>query len=412
MTHRSGLLVLLVLLLVFPFCGKAQTFYSEDFDGNGGSGSTWLTGTLNTAIGAQGANANLFYISDQEDGNAAGVCGSAGSGDQSLHLGSSTLGDLGAAYDAGCSPGCLACDLFPLFCSDTQTDKRSQSQDINTTGRTNITMAFNYIEAGSGTSDDAIVEYSTDGGTNWTTLANTAKTVLTCSPQGTWTTFTSVLPGACEGITNLRIAFRWVNNADGVGTDPSFAVDDITLSVPTPMPVSWLGFTAQQKGTQVKIDWATASETNNRYFEVQRSLDQQSWYEIATIAGQGNSAQQTNYTEYDPNPFIGWSYYRLKQVDLDGNIHFSAVRAIEVERDLGSLTLAPNPAKESVTLTWEDIEGATVNLYDMQGRAYRLPMRRESGRLVLNTSRLLPGVYVVQIDHGTQRASRRLIIAR
>ena len=210
--------------------GGPVTVYSEDFDGNGGTGSTW--GTLNQDVGAQGSAANRWYISDEEDGNAPGQCGTAGNNDQSLHVGSTTVGDLGAAYDAS-APNAFLCGLLPPNGCPVNTNKRSSSLNINTIGYTGMTLNFNYIENGEGADDDAVVEYSTNGGTSWTQLSNTAKTPLCGGGQGQWTAFSAPLPASCENIANLRIAFRWQNDADGVGTDPSFAVDDITIVAPS-----------------------------------------------------------------------------------------------------------------------------------------------------------------------------------
>ena len=202
--------------------GGTVTVYSEDFDGNSGAGSTWAV--TNSTIGSQGNSPNIFYISDQESGEAAGNCGVSGTGDNSLHIGSTTLGDLGAAYDAG--------GLCPFFWC-TNTDRRSFSNNINTTGLSNLTLSFNYIENGEGTDDNALLEYSINGGTSWLTLIDLAKTTLgACSPQGTWTAYSTTLPVTCENISNLRIAFRWKNDDDGNGTDPSFAVDDISITAP------------------------------------------------------------------------------------------------------------------------------------------------------------------------------------
>lgn len=198
--------------------GGPVTVFSEDFDGNGGAGSRWNTAVLNTSIGAQGAYANLWYISDMESGLSPGSCGDFGWGDNSLHVGSSLLGDIGAAYFAG------------GFFSAT-TNKRTSSLAINTTGVTGLTLNFNYIENGQATNDDALVQYSLNGGTTWNALSNPAKTnPVPCAPQGLWTAYSIALPATCENITTLLIGFRWVNNNDGIGTDPSFAVDDITIT--------------------------------------------------------------------------------------------------------------------------------------------------------------------------------------
>ncbi len=213
--------------------GGPVTIFEEDFDGNGGAGSNWVTTPLNNDVGVQGITANQWYISDVEAGNAAGACGSAGGGDQSLHVSvhPSFGGDVGAAYanDVACLPGCFNCD-FSSFCYDMTANKRSMSQNINSVGVTGLTLTFNYIENGQGAFDDCIFEYSIDGGANWLTLANPVKPSLgICAPQGLWTGYSIGLPVTCEGITNLRIAYRWQNNADGIGTDPSFAVDEILI---------------------------------------------------------------------------------------------------------------------------------------------------------------------------------------
>ncbi|HHG85744.1 MAG TPA: T9SS type A sorting domain-containing protein [Bacteroidetes bacterium] len=224
---------------------SSSPIFVEDFDGNGGAGSNWVTAPLNQNTGTNGANANLWYISDQENGNLPPNCGSAGGGNLTLHLSSSTVGDLGAAYDTGCEPGCAICDILPAFCSYTSTDKRSQSQNISSVGFANLTLTFDYIENGQGVTDNAIVEFSTDGGATWAMLIDPPKTALGCAPQGMWTAFSVPLPASCNNIPNLRIAFRWQNDGDGVGTDPSFAVNNIQISPPsTPLPFSWIGGTS------------------------------------------------------------------------------------------------------------------------------------------------------------------------
>lgn len=219
------------LLLIFSFISFnsfAQVFYTETFDGTtcaAGSGCDpslvlWTT----TNVTANGATANKFYVSDTESGMAANQCGTAGQNDQSLHVGNvpgSTFslicpsGDCGAAYDAS-----SAAEI---------TDKRCESPTISCAGQSNITCAFNYIENGQGALDDASLWYF-DGAT-WTLLDPLAKTPTNCGGgQGRWTAFSIALPASANNNPNVKIGFRWINNGDGAGSDPSFAVDDITLS--------------------------------------------------------------------------------------------------------------------------------------------------------------------------------------
>jgi hypothetical protein len=216
------------------------TFWTEAFS-NGCTAGCAATayagpnGSWTQTNSSTGSAPNNWFISCAENGNAAGVCGAGCGSDPSLHIGanpnsecvclycSQAQGDCGASYDA-CGPG----DGFG-FCAGggVSTDKRIESPTINCTGKSSITLGFNYIENGQGTSDDATVWYY--DGTSWAVLSNPAKVVI-CGGQGTWTAYSIALPASADNNPNVKIGFRWVNNNDGAGTDPSFAVDDITLS--------------------------------------------------------------------------------------------------------------------------------------------------------------------------------------
>ncbi len=217
----------------------SQIFYTETFDGatcvaTSGCDQSLVGWTLTT--GVEGPYANKFYVSCQENGNAAGICGSSCGSDQSLHVGNVAgspgsfvcpAGDCGAAYDA--SGGCA-------------TDKRAESPTINCTGSYTIQISFNYMENGQGTIDDASLWYY--DGTTWTNINALAKTSTACAPQGQWTAFTATLPASADNNPNVKIGFKWINNADNIGTDPSFAVDDITLnSTGGPPPVAAFTYT-------------------------------------------------------------------------------------------------------------------------------------------------------------------------
>ncbi|MDX2359429.1 MAG: T9SS type A sorting domain-containing protein [Crocinitomicaceae bacterium] len=217
--------------------GPVTAFY-EGFENGCGSGCSahgvdtgngaWIITDSSPAVDACGftTSPNTFYVSCAENGNAATACGTgcAGGGDESLHLSSTTLGDLGAAYDTGgwCSFG------LGGWGAGTDTDVFVESPVIDLSGISSNTVDFVYMENGSGTTDDATLWYY-DGAT-WALLNGLAKTGLGCAPQGTWTAFSIALPASADNNANVKIGFRWVNNDDAVGSDPSFAVDDISIN--------------------------------------------------------------------------------------------------------------------------------------------------------------------------------------
>ncbi|MEM9024100.1 MAG: PKD domain-containing protein, partial [Bacteroidota bacterium] len=120
-----------------------------------------------------------------------------------------------------------------------------ESPTIVTTGLANISIQFDYLEMGDLTNDNATLWFSDDNGANWSQLLDLPKTPSALCVVAEWDTFALSLPGSADNNTGIKIGFEWVNNGDGVGTAPSFAVDNIRLfGVPQVAPVA--GFTQNQ----------------------------------------------------------------------------------------------------------------------------------------------------------------------
>ncbi|TND06510.1 MAG: psrP1 [Bacteroidetes bacterium] len=209
-------------ILLLSLSAKGQTvLFSENFN-TGGPG--W---TLNVVTGPEGTDPNFFQVDDDEGGGitpnlgAPGSCGAANNGDMTLHVTSVFNPAGGAAYDAGGLCGILFCP---------QANRRSESPTINCSGQSTVSVSFNYIEGGHLTNDDATLWYF--DGVTWTMIDNMPKTLTGCGGQGLWTSRTVALPASANNNANVKIAFGWVNNDDGVGADPSFAVDNVEVTVP------------------------------------------------------------------------------------------------------------------------------------------------------------------------------------
>jgi gliding motility-associated-like protein len=189
------------------------TLFSEDFE-TGGPG--W---TLNVSTGPEGADANFFQIDDDEGGVAPTGCGVANNNDETLHITSVFNPAGGAAYDAGGLCGFLFCP---------QANKRAESPAVNSVGQSGLTLNFNYIAKGDIPNDQATVWYN--DGTGWYQLGAALNSPICGGGQGQWSAYSSVLPASCNNIANLKVAIRWVNNDDGAGTDPSVAINNLTIT--------------------------------------------------------------------------------------------------------------------------------------------------------------------------------------
>ena len=200
----------------------------------------------------------------------------------------------------------------------------------------------------------------------------------------------------------------------------SFGAAGGTGSCSVSLPVEFLGFDATSLGNQeVDLEWATATEQNNDYFEVLRSADGNMWESIAQVDGAGTTDQVSTYQLRDAVPFQGVVYYQLKQVDFNGTYSFSDILEIEVGyQEPLQLTAYPNPANDHVNLLIETEQLNTpvkVQLFHITGaQLYQhiLPgSPTHKQELRLETSDLAAGIYVVKINDGKINQTKQIMIA-
>src|SRR6185437_9384964 len=126
----------------------------------------------------------------------------------------------------------------------------------------------------------------------------------------------------------------------------------------SPLPVTLVNFDADYTGSAVNLTWQTASEINNNYFDMERSLNGQGWESIGELPGHGNSQIEESYAYADnlwgviPGAVL---YYRLKQVDFNGNFQYSPIKSvITTEAAQALITVYPVPAKDLVNIDWNN----------------------------------------------------------
>lgn len=217
-----------------------------------------------------------------------------------------------------------------------------------------------------------------------------------------------------EGISNLFIAGAFQNTAD---FDPGAGTANLTSSgnydifaakyddnCPIGLPIELLSFDAKNEGETVKTFWSTASETNNDYFTIERSVDGATFEGIGTVAGAGNSSTTLSYSFVDRNPFSPISYYRLKQTDFDGKFGYSAIIAIEYwgDSELIVSDVYPNPAENKlhIDLNSKSDIPVQISINDIVGRQVMFMKNTTSpgfNNLTVDLSRLAKGLYHIKI---------------
>lgn len=172
----------------------------------------------------------------------------------------------------------------------------------------------------------------------------------------------------------------------------------IPLSVGGPLPITLLSFTALlQPDLSVLLNWQTATETNNQYFSVERSVNGGSFITIGQVKGSGTTTMEHSYSFTDRKTLPGTNSYRLKQVDLDGHSTYSPVAAVNIQ-ETASLIVYPIPAHDWLTVNTGGPAGGKglIRIFDGNGKLVLSIDALSANSQQINVSTLPAGTYMLQ----------------
>lgn len=185
--------------------------------------------------------------------------------------------------------------------------------------------------------------------------------------SGTGTTYSFNVIPSTNGNINVNIAAGATYDAAG---NTNIAASQFSINYQQPLPVSLIVFTAKIDGNATKLQWSTASESNNKFFSILRSGNGKDFVELTKVDGQKTTQNRNTYFYQDKSPLNGNNYYKLLQQDINGTVTELGIRAVNFAIQAKSaLTLAPNPAISD------------VNIYFPQG-TYKIEIIDASGQLV------------------------------
>ncbi len=200
------------------------------------------------------------------------------------------------------------------------------------------------------------------------------------------------------------------NLVNGPRTISSFT--DSYCGVANALPVTLLSFTAKPEADRVQVAWATTSEQNAARFVVERSADLGEYMSVGQVAAKGTSDGRQNYGLTDMQPLPGVNYYRLRQIDRNGDSQtFKPVSAI-VNSDEIVAAVYPNPADANrIHLRLRNADNAVVRLLTLAGQPVEGKLERmlDEADLVLQHP-LQAGMYLLEVQtNGQKRISKVLI---
>jgi hypothetical protein len=182
-----------------------------------------------------------------------------------------------------------------------------------------------------------------------------------------------------------------------------------------PLPIELLEFEAEKTGDNVLTKWVTASETNNAYFNIERSAGGIIFEKIGEVQGAGNSNSMLSYQFVDENPLIGQNYYRLKQVDFNGDFSYSDIATIFFEGTaLKEAFLYPNPVQSGNTIRMKGAPKSvsTLRIFDALGKTVFEAQNLNGEDFQLQAGTISSGHYTYSISINNKTTMGQLIVTK
>ncbi len=189
------------------------------------------------------------------------------------------------------------------------------------------------------------------------------------------------------------------------------------------LPVELVSFYAVYEKPSVLIEWSTATEVNNQYFDVERSNNGANFGQISKIQGAGNSNTLQEYMCKDYDVSEGTIYYRLQQIDYDGNNKYFDVAAVSIPKSDETkceLVVNPNPCMGRCNCEMNNCAGENISeiqfaVFDALGNLTysSAPQNMEGGqsKFVYDVqNNIKPGVYIIRGVGGSKAYDRKVII--
>jgi len=174
------------------------------------------------------------------------------------------------------------------------------------------------------------------------------------------------------------------------------------------LPIELLSFIAKNiNNEEVLLEWATATETNNDFFTLERSIDGVNFEIIGTVDGAGNSSSTLHYSFVDDDPYGGISYYRLKQTDFDGSFAYSDLEAVEIQSDDKFDLNAVYASDGGVRLIYtSENPFLALEIFDMTGQLVHRQRIENKGNTLIHPN-IARGIYLLRLSNGSQMATEK-----
>lgn len=209
--------------------------------------------------------------------------------------------------------------------------------------------------------------------------------------------------------TSIDPALTWRTPSDFPNTtiyqddQATFLMPGLLNTGPGPLPIDLMAFDADWKSqskTEALVSWTVASQINNAFYTIEKSMNNGDWEELEIIQGEGTYNNVKSYSIIDKAPYDNITYYRLKQTDFDGQTEMFDPEYIKKDGSFNGMKIYPNPADEY----------AYIEVYSEENVIANIIINNLNGKTLVNKKEELnEGLNQIKIYVGNLEAASYLI---
>ncbi len=199
----------------------------------------------------------------------------------------------------------------------------------------------------------------------------------------------------------------------GITTFSPFGIGKIGI----PLPLEFGDLKIYKENNDLYLDWSTYDEMNVDHFEIERSQNGQQFVTAGTMNARGNgNGSKTDYHWIDPSPYSGTSFYRVKEVDIDGGSKYSPIVRVDLGKSNSKFNLFPNPVLDKKVLVQANIEQGRYNILvsDLDGKKIFDQTLDHGGGIISKSIQLpsgtRPGMYLLTIRGNAVKLLQQFIV--
>jgi hypothetical protein len=276
---------------------------------------------------------------------------------------------------------------------------------------------------------------SNAGGTDWVEFGNIAVPANTKSIAGTYsgtsgvtlyfTTYANPNVGNASQLYSYTNAFTTATEADNsakisgaatlIATAPANTTfRGVTMAPGTiTLPVKLTTFNANEKNGTIRLNWSTASETNSAHYNILRSSTANDFVKINQVSANGTTSNVSNYSFVDETPLPGINYYKLQQVDFDGNSELFGPVSATISVPKTDFTIAKEGANLVLSIYAAKALNGKLEVTDLNGKTNHtqtVALAKGFNKILLPVGRLPKGLNVVVLNTAEGKVAKKAIL--